>query len=142
VLKLFLRAQSCSPPPNWSRNTLVSCPPPILFHRAYFFMEKYGIKHHTSKNCGQPYGHFFSPPSCSQPKPLRPLTSNNHGSRTVVVCCQIWPRLPTVHIVAANRPSLSPPNRLCAAHVPTAFPHAAVGTELPDDADRSVGKTY
>jgi hypothetical protein len=113
-------------------------------------MEKYGIEHHTSKNCGQPsnpihhhhYGHFFSPPSRSRPKPLRPLTSNTHGSRTVVVYCRIWPRLPTVPIDAANQPTVTPPNCLCAAHVPTAFPPVAVGTELPDDANRSVGQTY
>ena len=45
-------------------------------------------------------------------------------------------------IEAANQPLLTPPNGLRAAHVPTAFPAAAAVTELPDDVNRSIGRTY
>ena len=54
----------------------------------------------------------------------------------------IWSPRPTVPIDAANRPLSTPPNGLRAAHVPTAFPAAATVTELPDDVNRSIGRTY
>jgi len=37
---------------------------------------------------------------------------------------------------------VDPPNGLRATHVPTAFPAAAAVTELPDDVNRSIGRTY
>ena len=45
-------------------------------------------------------------------------------------------------IEAANQPLSTPPNGLRAAHVPTAFFTAAAVTELPDDVNRSIGRTY
>jgi hypothetical protein len=50
-----------------------------------------------------------------------------------------------VPINAAKLPLSTPPNGLCVAHVPTAFPAvAAVAavTELPDDVNMSIGRTY
>ena len=37
---------------------------------------------------------------------------------------------------------VDPPNGLRAAHVPTAFPAAAGVTEVPDDVNRSIERTY
>jgi hypothetical protein len=54
-----------------------------------------------------------------------------------------------VPIEAANRPLSTPPNGLRAAHVLTAFPAAAAAaaaaaavTELPDDVNRSIGRSF
>ena len=47
-----------------------------------------------------------------------------------------------VPIDTANRPLSTPPNGLRTAHVPTAFPAAAAVTELLDDVNRSIGRTY
>ena len=38
--------------------------------------------------------------------------------------------------------SVDPPNGLRVAHVPTAFPVAAMVTEQPDDVNRSIGWIY
>ena len=91
---------------------------------------------------------LFLPPSCSRPKPLRPLTNNTHASTIVMVGA---PNLVTASN-GAHQSSKSTvvdppkylPNGLCAAHVPTAFPGpaAAALTELPDDVNRSIGRTY
>ena len=89
-------------------------------------------------------GHFFSPPSCSQPKPLRPLINNIHASAIVMVGALNLATASNAN--GAHRRSktivVDPPKGLRAAHVPTAFPTAAAVTELPDDVNRSIVRTY
>jgi hypothetical protein len=47
-----------------------------------------------------------------------------------------------VPIEAANRLLSTPPIGFCAAYVPTAFPAATAVTELPDDVNKSIERTY
>ena len=85
---------------------------------------------------------FTTPPLPPLPPPPRPLNDNTHGGAL--------PAAASPNLVAASNGAhrrskstvVDPPKGLRVAHVPTAFPAAAAGTELPDDVNRSIGWTY
>ena len=78
---------------------------------------------------------FFLPPSCSQPKPLCPLTNNTHESALLAAEPPNWATASNGAHQHSKLTIVNPPKS-------TAFPVAAVGTELLDDTNRSIGQTY
>ncbi len=124
---LFLRTV---PHPQISLGSSTNITPsPILYgkirhqtpHIKKLGLNQYPHHHHH-------HGHLFSPPSCSQPKPLRPLTDNTLASAIAIVIVEapnLSPR-PTVFIDPANRLWCTPPTGLRAAHVPTANFYAGI----------------
>ncbi len=68
------------------------------------------------------HGHFFSHPSCSRPKSLRPLTKNTYASGTVVVGVPNWVTAPnSAHWCSKwtiGDPPKSPPHRPCSDCLP------------------------
>ena len=74
--------------------------------------------------------------------PCAPVTDITHASG--IVAAQS-PNSATATKGAHQHRKLTvvdPPNGIRAAHVPTAFPVAAMVTELPDDVNRPIGQTY
>ena len=107
-------------------------------------MEKLGVERPTSKNSGLPITLLRPPYPTPTPRPRCPSTKIYMSMRASLWRWErrIWPPRPTVPIDIANQPLSTPPNGLRAAHILTAFPAAAAVTELPDDVNRSIGRTF
>ena len=120
--------------------------PPKLFHGL--------IRHQTShiKKLGSPSDPITTITMCTFSLP--PLAPHHHQNP----CAPVTDITHASGIVAAQSPNsatatkgahqhrkltvVDPPNGIRAAHVPTAFPVAAIVTELPDDVNRPIGQTY
>ncbi len=120
----------------------------ILFHQEIERQRSYIKKLWSTlwPYCNHHHGHFFSPPSRLQPKPLATPHQQHpwertHGSgmakfgqRAKPACCE--------HRQCSKLTVVDPPNCLRTAHILIALPTAAAKTEQQDNANRSIGWTY